>query len=105
MGIRLAKKKAACDGCGECCSNFLPLTRNEITELKAYVKEHGIKQTGSGMECPFLDKAKPWKKCAVYEARPLICRDYQCNKSVEKANLALLWERRLPTDMRATFFK
>ena len=106
MGIRLAeKKKTACDGCGECCSNFLPLSRNEITELKAYAKEHGIKQTGKGAECPFLDKRKLDKKCSVYEVRPLICRDYQCGKSVERANLALLWERRLPVDMRRTFFE
>ena len=35
-----------CIGCGECCSDILPVTSREIKRLKQYVKKHHLKEHG-----------------------------------------------------------
>ena len=85
-----------CSGCGECCSNMLPMSTDEVRQIKAYIKKHNIKEQrhnflqGIDMTCPFRDELN--RKCLVYEVRPAICREFVCNHTVEdikKAKIAL----------------
>lgn len=77
-----------CSNCGECCSNFLPLSNGEIKKIKDYVKKHNIKPCRhtsvlsneiDGI-CPFRDNVN--KKCLIYKIRPEICRSFICSKSI-----------------------
>lgn len=72
--------KGDCRGCGECCSRFLPLSHYDLRRLKPYVLEHGIKPHEPRGEvdlmCPWLTDGK---ECAVYVARPEVCRAYRCD--------------------------
>lgn len=66
-----------CKGCGECCSNFLPLTQEEIKLMKKLSKKenkHPLRQDWYN-RCPFLNNNN---KCDIYENRPLICREFTC---------------------------
>lgn len=85
-----------CIGCGECCGSLLPLSDREIQAIKRYIKKRGIKPKkyiiiceknscfDLGSICPFLDISKEKDKCLIYEARPDICRAFQCNRSPEE---------------------
>lgn len=99
-----------CSGCGECCSNLLPLSEYEIKRIKDYIKKHNIKEqrhnalVGVDMTCPFRDEAN--KKCLIYEIRPAICKQFMCNhtiEDIEKAKFDFHKDRR-PVCMRNEFF-
>ena len=72
-----------CSKCGECCNTFLPLTEQDVSTIKEYVKANNIQPCyhGTGAEldayCPFLDSNK---RCKIYEVRPLICRFFKCSR-------------------------
>lgn len=66
-----------CVGCGDCCGHYLPLTAQEIAEIILYTQEHGIKPNYTGIDCPWLAKNRT---CAIYKARPSICKAYHCVK-------------------------
>lgn len=68
-----------CKKCGKCCSNYLPLTENEFKEIKKMaIKENKHLYNKNWYDiCPFLNNKN---KCEIYENRPLICREYDCNK-------------------------
>ena len=74
-----------CSKCGECCTNFLPVTQKEINEIQKYVIENKIRpQTQilvmqNRLCCPYNNK----KKCLIYEVRPLICREFYCYKKAD----------------------
>ena len=88
-GVYNFTKDGKCSGCGACCSNFLPLSLKEITQIKAYIKKHNIKAQKHSLPtaspvvydaiCPFRNNAE--RKCMIYEVRPGICRDFQCNNA------------------------
>ena len=68
-----------CKCCGNCCSNFLPLRKEEIRTMKKLAKKenkHPLIKDWYG-RCPFLNNNN---KCDIYENRPLICREYTCYK-------------------------
>ena len=76
-----------CTQCGQCCSNILPMTEDEISVIRRYIKKHHIKERKHilplaeptiDMTCPFLDDSKSCEKCTIYEVRPRICRDFIC---------------------------
>ena len=99
-----------CSGCGNCCSNLLPLSNQEVNRIKAYIKKHGIKEqrhnamVGVDMTCPFRDEAN--RKCLIYNIRPAICREFMCNHTHEdimKAKLDYHSINRV-VFMRAEFF-
>ena len=75
--------KGECSRCGECCSTFLPVTEQDISAIKEYIKANNIQPCyhGTGAEldtyCPFLDNKK---SCMIYEVRPLICRFFKCSR-------------------------
>ena len=81
--------KGHCIKCGDCCTAFLPLSEEDITVIKKYLSTHEIKPEHNSthdaidMLCPFLSNKR---LCLIYEVRPLICRVFKCNKTVEQAN-------------------
>ena len=102
-----------CSNCGECCSNFLPVSAKEIKEIRRYVKKKKIQEQRRvwpvrtrvmDMVCPFRSDAE--KKCLIYEKRPAICRDFQCDKPRKKiqADKDMYHGKYAVVDMRREFF-
>lgn len=84
MKITDFTKNGKCSGCGECCSDLLPVTNKELKVIREYVKQHKIKSqvprvvNGIYLMCPFRNSTG----CAIYEVRPQICRSFICNKPI-----------------------
>ena len=101
-----------CSGCGSCCTDFLPVSREEIERIHAYVKKHHLKEhvtvvmksPSLDMTCPFRDNVK--KRCDIYEIRPEICRCFQCDQDMEhiNTNKAVFYQKNHVTSMRGEFF-
>lgn len=77
-----------CSSCGQCCGMFLPMSEKDISRIKMYVKKHNIKPCNHFLPtalplldatCPFRDNNK--KICTIYKVRPVICRDFRCDKA------------------------
>lgn len=99
-----------CSGCGECCSDLLPMSEREVRRIKTYIKKNGIKEqrhnaaSGIDMTCPFRDRVN--RKCLIYPVRPEVCREFVCNcdkdKMLKKRNS---FHRKYPAvAMRNKFF-
>lgn len=82
----------SCSGCGECCTDLLPLSESELLRLRDYARAHGLKEHRQApffdrgavdLTCPFRNEHT--RKCEVYEVRPKICREFICSKSKEQA--------------------
>lgn len=103
-----------CTQCGQCCSNILPMTEDEISVIRRYIKKHHIKEhkhilplaePTMDMTCPFLDTGKSCEKCRIYPVRPEICKQFICdNEQREKHNRKLLGQTRDIVDVREEFF-
>jgi hypothetical protein len=70
------------EGCGECCSRFMPLTEGEVKVIRREIMLRGIKPRFApkdviDLTCPLLDEDK---RCMIYDFRPCICRVYDCSK-------------------------
>lgn len=71
-----------CSKCGECCTNFLPITQKEVEAIQEYVIENKIRPQKqilvmqNRLTCPYYNG----KKCLIYEVRPLICKEFYCYK-------------------------
>ena len=102
-----------CSGCGSCCSNFLPMSSKEVKAIKNYVRGKGIKEQRRlfpfasqtiDATCPFRSESE--RKCLVYEVRPAICRDFQCDKPRKKiqAQKDMYHGKFQIVDMREEFF-
>lgn len=91
-----------CSKCGECCTNFLPVSQKEVEKIQKYVIEYKIRPQKqmlvmqNRLSCPYYDG----KKCLVYEVRPLICKEFYCYKkpSIETAK-KIIQEKRITVDM------
>lgn len=102
-----------CTGCGNCCSNLLPMTDKEIRIIKKYIKRNGIKECKHilplatptiDMTCPFLDDNRYCEKCMIYEVRPRICRNFICDPK-QRLKLDLKWGLKCKTvNVREEFF-
>lgn len=102
-----------CTGCGNCCSNLLPMTDKEIRIIKEYIKRNGIKEHKHilplatpiiDMTCPFLDDSKSCEKCTIYEVRPKICRNFICDPK-QRPKLDFEWGLKCkPVNVREEFF-
>ena len=74
-----------CSKCGECCSCFLPICQEELDIIQEYIIKNNIKpQTQmlvmqNRLCCPYYNG----KKCLIYEVRPLICKEFYCNKKMD----------------------
>lgn len=107
-------KNGECSNCGNCCSDFLPISPEEILRIEKYIKKHGIKEQKHflptaivpmiDMVCPFRSNAE--RKCVIYEVRPAICRDFRCDKPRKniEADKAMYHGLYAPHSMRMTFF-
>lgn len=107
-------KNGECSNCGNCCSDFLPISPEEIRRIEKYIKKHGIKEQKHflptaivpmvDMVCPFRSNAE--RKCVIYEVRPAICRDFRCDKPRKQieADKAMYHGLYAPHSMRMTFF-
>lgn len=96
-----------CSNCGQCCSDILHLSKEEIKTIKDYLKVHKLEQCNKGennLNCPFRDDFM--KKCNIYEVRPEICRVFKCNKTSEDAFLTREFTNlnKDPISMAETFF-
>lgn len=76
----LRTERGTCEGCGECCSRFLPLSPLDMMFLESEIRLSGgriVHERGPyDMRCPFLDEEN---LCEVYGNRPGICAVYRCD--------------------------
>lgn len=100
-----------CSNCGECCTDILPVTKEELARIKRYVLKHGIKEHKHNypmisppvdLTCPFRNDKE--KKCDIYEARPAICREFRCDKPSKGERSKLEAGNRFVVSMRRTFY-
>ena len=74
-----------CSKCGECCGAILPLDQEDVDKISEYVLEnkiHSIAATlimQNKLQCPYYTGNKE-KGCAIYPARPKVCKLYKCDK-------------------------
>ena len=82
-----------CSGCGECCSDMLPLTDRELKKIEDYAKAHNLKEhrqapffdlKATDFTCPFRNQKE--SRCDIYPVRPEICRSFICSKPLETAH-------------------
>ena len=103
-----------CSGCGNCCSNLLPMSQKEIDVIHEYIKKNDIKECKHflplsrpmmDLTCPFLDTGKAKEKCRIYPVRPMICRKFICD-SEKRAKLTRdeIKKTRIIIDVREEFF-
>lgn len=103
-----------CSGCGNCCSDLLPMSQKEVDVIRRYIKKHKIKECkhllpvakpALDMTCPFLDTDKKSEKCRIYPVRPEICKQFICdNEQRAKHNRKLIGQSRTVVDVRKEFF-
>lgn len=102
-----------CSNCGSCCSNFLPMSSKEVKEIHRYIEKKRITEQkrvwpvstpAVDFTCPFRSESE--KKCLIYEKRPAICRDFQCDKPRKQilADKEMYHGRYSVVDMRQEFF-
>ena len=112
-GIWDFTKDGECSNCGQCCSDFLPVSEKEIQTIRRYIKRNNIKEQIHflptarpifDMTCPFRNDRE--RRCDIYEVRPAICRDFQCDKPRKQieADKAMYHGKYGIVSMRAVFF-
>lgn len=75
-----------CSNCGECCVDFIPLTKREVKNIKSYIRKNNIKENvyiedgNFDNRCPFYVKDS-CKHCSIYPVRPEICKTFKCCQS------------------------
>ena len=73
-----------CSKCGECCGYILPIDQEDADKIQEYVVKNKIfpqKQhlnMTRKLQCPYYT-GNIEKGCAIYEARPKICRYFKCD--------------------------
>lgn len=100
-----------CSNCGECCSDILPLSAKEITEIDKFLKTHKVERHNQREDglietlCPFRNNFL--KKCDIYEVRPYICRIFKCDTQPEQAEFTRdeISKMRKQRSMTELFFK
>ena len=93
-----------CSRCGECCTNFLPVTQKEIEIIQDYVIANKIRPQKqilvmqNRLTCPYFNG----KKCLIYEVRPLICKEFYCYKrATAEIEKKFIKEKYITVDMWA----
>lgn len=107
-------KGGKCSRCGGCCSNYLPLTKNEIAVIKRYIKKNNITPSKNvfpyttptyDMTCPFLDNSSKEAVCRIYDVRPGICRVFTCADKTETTKYSIENHSKLTiVNVKNTFF-
>lgn len=101
-----------CSNCGNCCSNFLPMSQKEVEAIRKYIHKNDIKESrhiipeakkSYDATCPFRDNTR--KVCTIYPVRPKICQVFICDSEKRaKRNRDLLKQTRGIVQVRETFF-
>ena len=85
-GVYDFTNEGECSQCGQCCTNFLPMSEKELKTIKRHVKKHHIKpqkhlmptvEPTIDMTCHLRNDAE--RKCMAYDVRPQICRSFLCS--------------------------
>lgn len=105
-------KDGKCSNCGNCCSNFLPMSRKEIKKIRDYIRKNKIRENihqppvakpGYDATCPFRDNTKGI--CTIYPVRPEICKAFICDSEKRaKHNRELMRQTRGVVAVREEFF-
>ena len=89
-----------CERCGLCCKGYTVWMTNRSFDddpkgIKKLMEYHGIQPIKNAKgelgihipgDCKHLTQDKDGKYgCAIYETRPLVCREYACEKIIKKA--------------------
>lgn len=107
-------KDGKCSQCGECCSNLLPMSKEEVETIRKYIRKNNIKEykilfpfsdPTLDLTCPFLDRNKETEKCKIYEVRPLICKAFVCNHKKDEFPKEFLTGEYDVVNVRETFFR
>lgn len=76
-----------CNGCSECCTVFVPVTKTELKILKRKMNKkminNFIKNANEGnisVKCPFVTE----KGCSIYNIKPFVCKAYHCKPSLKR---------------------
>jgi Fe-S-cluster containining protein len=76
-------KDGKCIRCGQCCTEILPLSDEELLAIKKYVKKNKIHNqhlrilnVQRDITCPLMS---PKRECLIYDIRPAICQSFMCN--------------------------
>lgn len=94
-----------CSKCGECCGIVLPIDQDDANKIQNYVIENRIFPQRQilimkcKLQCPYYTGNRE-KGCSIYEARPKICRFYQCNKTPGLKDMIEMKDA-IPVDMWA----
>lgn len=81
-----------CTKCGECCGAILPIDQNDAEKIQDYVvknkifPQRQIMVMKNKLQCPYYTGNKE-KGCAIYEARPKICKYYKCCKNPQNMDI------------------
>ena len=108
-GVYDYTKDGECIGCGECCSNFLPLNSKDIKNISRYIEKKHIKEQKHfpfaegtyDATCPFRSDEE--KKCLVYQVRPAICKSFKCDLPKQEVKCELKGDFKL-YNMRELFY-
>lgn len=113
-GVYNFTKDGKCIGCGNCCSNLLPVSETEMRRIFSYIKKNHIKEQKHfapvakqmvDLTCPFLDANKKSDKCTIYPVRPAICRCFICSEPKGAIKHKELYEEERPLiDVRRAFY-
>lgn len=105
-------KNGKCSGCGNCCTNLLPMSQKEVDTVHRYIKKNKIQECKHllpvstptyDMTCPFRDNDN--SVCTIYEVRPMVCRKFICdNEKRAKRDRDLMKQTRRIVDVRGEFF-
>ena len=74
-----------CSKCGECCGAILPLDQEDVDKIEKYVLANEIYSNKNilvmqnKLQCPYYTGNRE-KGCAIYPARPKVCKLYKCDK-------------------------
>ena len=96
-----------CSNCGECCSEFLHLDKDEINRIDEYLKTHKVAQLNkepNNWIWPFRNNVL--RKCEIYEVRPLICQRFKCDLKPQEAfkQRDFINQNKKPRSMSELFF-
>lgn len=95
----LSDENGKCNGCVECCTIFLPVSKQELKFLKSKYKliekkiekiKENANKGNIDFRCPFISEKGG---CLVYNDRPYICKGFHCDENfradlnIEKSQL------------------
>ena len=88
-----------CERCGLCCKGYTVWMTNrsydnDPREIKKLMEYHGIKPIKNAKgelgihipgDCEHLTEKDGLYGCKIHDTRPVVCREYHCEKIIKKA--------------------